>query len=109
LDDVIHISTWPGTRKATNLEVNPRCALAVATDVIDLVVEAEASDVRDPETLLAVVAAFERKYGWSLSLRGGVLREDGLPGSPVYAIHRLAPQVAFGHGPEGLTATRWRF
>ena len=109
LDDAIHVSTRPGTRKARNLEADPRCALAIATDIIDLVVETEASDVRDPETLLAVVAAFERKYGWSLSLRDGVLREDGLPGSPVNAIHRLAPRVAFGYGPEGLTATRWRF
>jgi pyridoxine/pyridoxamine 5'-phosphate oxidase len=56
VDDAYWFQTGPGTRKARNLETNPRCSVAVATHEFDLVVEGRAEPVTDPETVAAMAA-----------------------------------------------------
>jgi hypothetical protein len=54
-------------------------------------------------------AAFKEKYGWPFSVRDGKAYDESLPGPPEYAFWRVDLVRAFGYGPEGNTATRWRF
>lgn len=107
--NALHIATRPASRKGRNLASNPHCVLATATDTADLVVECRAAEINDPAEQQGALAAFEAKYQWRLTVRDGAVHDDSLPGSPVYGLHRLAPTRAFGYGPDGLTATRWRF
>lgn len=108
-DTALYVATRPTSRKGRNLAGEPHCVLTTATDVADLVVECHAIDVDDPAEQRRVLAALEAKYDWRFTVRDGVVHDDSLPGSPVYGLHRLAPTRAFGYGPDGLTATRWRF
>lgn len=48
--------TGPGTRKARNLDRDPRCALAVALQEFDLTVEGRAERVTDPAAVAARAA-----------------------------------------------------
>ena len=109
LDDTMHITTRPGSRKARNLAHNSRCVLTVSAEEIDLIVECVASEITGDPGLQRVADAFKAKYNWTLSVRDGLVHEDSLPGSPLYSFYKLAHTMVFGFGPDGLTATRWRF
>jgi hypothetical protein len=50
-DGAFWFETGTRSRKGRNLARDPRCALSVATDVFDLVVEGSAALVTDPETV----------------------------------------------------------
>lgn len=108
-DDAIYVTMRPASLKSRNLSRDPRCVITVSTDAVDLVVEGSAHRVSDDAALRRVVDAFDAKYGWRLTLRDGRLHEDGLPGQPEYVFFEVTPAKAFGYGPDGLTATRWRF
>lgn len=105
----LHVATRPTSRKGRNLAGNPHCVLSAATATADLVVECRATVIDDPAERQPVLAAFEAKYEWRLTVRDGAVHDDNLPGSPVYGLHRLEPTRAFGYGADGMTATRWRF
>jgi hypothetical protein len=109
VDSVACFATRPTSRKARNLTRNAHCVLTVATETLDLVVEAGVTRVRAPADLLRVAAGFRTKYEWDLAVRGGLVHDDTLPGSPEYHFYQLTPVRAFGYGADGLTATRWRF
>ena len=50
-DGCFWFETGQGSRKGRNLARDPRCALSLATEEFDLVVEGEASLVTDPATV----------------------------------------------------------
>ncbi|GAA3929476.1 pyridoxamine 5'-phosphate oxidase family protein [Actinomadura viridis] len=109
VDGVPCFTTRPGSRKGRNLATNPGCVITAGNDVLDLVIEGDAVRVRDDDGLRRIAGAFKAKFGWEFALRDGGAYDDGLPGSPEYGFYRITPQRAFGYGPDGLTATRWRF
>lgn len=102
-------ATRPVSRKAENIAANGRCVLSVASETFDLVVEGRPVRIHDEVGLGRVSDAMKAKYEWELTVRDGSAFEDGLPGSPEYGFYRVTPSRAFGYGPDGMTATRWRF
>ncbi|MDP9866574.1 MULTISPECIES: pyridoxamine 5'-phosphate oxidase family protein [Streptosporangium] len=108
-DETPYIATRPASRKARNLDGNPNCVLTVAGADLDLVVEGTATRVQDPDRLQQVADAFMAKYQWRFTILDGSVYDGSLPGPPEYAFYRVTPVRAFGYGPDGLTATRWRF
>ncbi|GII79750.1 pyridoxamine 5'-phosphate oxidase [Sphaerisporangium rufum] len=105
----ICVASRPGSRKGRNLAADGRCVITVSGDTLDLVVEGDAGRVTDPAGQREIIAAIQEKYGWPLTMRDGSVHDDGLPGGPEYGCYRITPVRAFGYGPDGLTATRWRF
>jgi hypothetical protein len=101
-------------RKAKNLDRDPRCALSVATEEFDLVVEGEARQVTDPPTVAAMAALWAAE-GWPAQVdeTGRALTaEFNAPsaGPPPWFVYRLSPHRATALqtvDPGG--ATRWRF
>lgn len=108
-DGVGYVASRPGTRKSRNIEANPHATVTVAAEDVDLVLETTSSRVRSSSELDRVASLFEAKYGWVFSVRDGSSYDDSLPGSPEYGFYRFTPTRAYGYGPDGLTATRWRF
>ncbi|MBG6104774.1 pyridoxamine 5'-phosphate oxidase family protein [Micromonospora vinacea] len=103
------IASRPNSRKSRNLARNPRAVITVSGDDLDLVVSADAHQVSGGAALRQVAAAFATKYDWTFTIRDDRVCDESLPGSPQYAFYEVSPVRAFGYGPDGLTATRWRF
>ncbi|MFD2093981.1 pyridoxamine 5'-phosphate oxidase family protein [Blastococcus deserti] len=111
---IFYFETGERTRKGRNLARDPRCALSVATDEFDLVVEGEASLVDEPD-VVADLAARWAADGWPASVDDtgvGLTAEFSAPsaGPPPWRIYRLPPRRAtalLAVPPGG--ATRWRF
>ena len=106
--------TGEGTRKGRNLARDPRCALSVAVNEFDLVVEGRATKVDDP----AVVADMARRWsteGWPVRVdaTGRALTADysaQSAGPPPWHVYRLAPSRATAvETVEPGRATRWQF
>jgi nitroimidazol reductase NimA-like FMN-containing flavoprotein (pyridoxamine 5'-phosphate oxidase superfamily) len=112
-DGRLFFSAGERTRKARNLARDPRCVVTVEEEPIDLVIEGEASIVRDEATLARVADAFASTAGWRVSVRQGALHDaEGAPtaGPPPYDVYEVRPTVAFGLPiGEGVIPTRWRF
>jgi Pyridoxamine 5'-phosphate oxidase len=104
----------PSTRKALNLARDPRCALSLAVHDFDLVVEGDASVVRDPEVVAARVADWVA-LGWPASVDAtgtAVTAEFSAPsaGPPPWSVYRIEVRRATGVAtvdPGG--ATHWEF
>ncbi|PZG38799.1 pyridoxamine 5'-phosphate oxidase [Spongiactinospora gelatinilytica] len=109
VDDAACFATRPASRKARNLGGSGHCVLTAATPDLDLVLEGVAARVPDAAGRRRIADAFAAEYQWHFALRGDAAYDDGLPGSPEYVFYRVTPARAFGYGPDGLTATRWRF
>ena len=75
----LHFCAGATSRKGKDLARDPRCVITAASDVIHLVVEGEATKVRDEARLRRVAAAYASKYGWEVTVRGGALCGDGPP------------------------------
>jgi hypothetical protein len=110
------VSSRPGSVKGRNLlrgggggDGGGHCVVTAATDLGDLVLEGVAGHVTDLGRQRDLAEAFVAKYDWRFALRDGRVYDDSLPGSPEYAFFEITPEKAFGYGPDGLTATRWRF
>ena len=114
VDDAFWFETGERTRKGKNLARDPRCALSVATQDFDLVVDGEAAKVTDPATVAAMAARWAAE-GWPASVDStgqAITAEYSAPsaGPPPWAVYRLAPRQATALAtvdPGG--ATRWRF
>ena len=63
VDGSFWFESGEGTRKARNLARDPRCALSLATQEFDLVVEGEARQVTDPPTVAAMATRWAAA-GW---------------------------------------------
>jgi hypothetical protein len=112
LDDRFFFTSGPKTRKSQNLATNPNCAIAVALDDLDLVVEGIATKVTDEATLERLAEAF-RAQGWPATVSDGALTaEYSAPsaGSPPWYLYEVTAKAAFGVATkEPFGATRWRF
>jgi hypothetical protein len=112
LDDRFYFTSGPKTRKSQNLATNPNCAIAVALDDLDLVVEGIATKVTDEATLERLAEAF-RAQGWPATVIDGALTaEYSAPsaGPPPWYLYEMTPTTAFGVATkEPYGATRWRF
>ena len=113
-DGCIFFETGQSTRKGRNLARDPRCALSVATQEFDLVVEGDAGVITDPATVADMAARWAAE-GWPARVdeTGQALTaEFSAPsaGPPPWHVYRLTPHTATALAtvdPGG--ATRWRF
>lgn len=64
LNGALYFNAKGTTRKAKNLAVNPHCIMAVGDDTFDLMVEGDATRVRDEAKLRRAAALFASKYPW---------------------------------------------
>src|SRR6185312_6692519 len=110
---VSHDGSWyftsgPATRKSHNLARDPRCALGVATEPFDLVVEGTAERVTDAVELSAVAGAYNRS-GWPAEVDGDTFTAQySAPsaGPPPWHVYRVRPSTVFALGtsePGGAT------
>lgn len=113
VDDALHFVAGASTRKAKNLVHDPHCVITASGPSLDLVVEGEATKVRDEAKLQRVTDAYASKYEWHVTVRGGAFHDtEGAPtaGPPPYDVYEVTFTTAFGFGTdESLTSTRWRF
>jgi Pyridoxamine 5'-phosphate oxidase len=112
MDGALHFSSSPAARKAKNLARSPHCVITAGTPALDLVVEGQATTVRDEATLRRLAEAYASKYQWQVTVRDGALWGEGAPtaGPPPYHVYVITPTAAFGFGTdETFGATRWRF
>ncbi len=113
-DGCFWFETGQRTRKGRNLARDPRCALSVATQEFDLVVEGQATVVTDAATVAAMAARWAAE-GWPARVDDtglALTAEYSAPsaGPPPWHVYRLTPRTATAVGtvlPGG--ATRWRF
>jgi hypothetical protein len=112
VDSALYFNSGPGTRKSQNLEKNPRCALAVATEPFDLVIEGAARKVTDGTTLERIAEAY-RKVGWNPTVRDGALYADysaPAAGPPPYHVYEVRPATVYALATdEPYGATRFNF
>ena len=115
VDDRLHTTTNPSARKGRNLARDPRCAITVRTDGLDLVLEGDAVRVTDDADLRRIADAYQTKYGWPAIVRDRAFDAPyGGPtaGPPPYEVYAVNPATVFGFGTEEEFAphtTRWRF
>src|SRR5918999_4225133 len=64
VDGTLHFAASDTTRKAKNLATDPRCAVAVAGESLDLMVEGDAVKVHEEATLRRVAEKYASKYEW---------------------------------------------
>ena len=113
-DGCFWFETGKHTRKGKNLARDPRCALSVATQEFDLVVEGEAALVTDA-AMVAEMASRWAAEGWPARVDDtglALTAEYSAPsaGPPPWYVYRLTPRTATALAtvaPGG--ATRWRF
>jgi hypothetical protein len=110
LDSTFWFQTGAGTRKARNVERDPRCSIAVSILDADVVLEGDAARVTDP-SLLAAVAKAWADNGWPAEpdeSGPGVTAPFNAPtqGPPPWNVYRVSPRsatVTLGTEPGGLT------
>lgn len=106
--------TGERTRKGRNLARDPRCALSLATEEFDLVVEGDGRQVTDPTTVAAMAARWAAR-GWPARVddTGRAITADySAPsaGPPPWLVYRVdARTVTALATVEPGGATRWRF
>jgi nitroimidazol reductase NimA-like FMN-containing flavoprotein (pyridoxamine 5'-phosphate oxidase superfamily) len=113
LDGALYFVAGEATRKARNLARDAHCVMTAATEDAHLVVEGEATKLRDDAKLQQVAAAYAAKYGWHVTVRDGAFEAEygaSTAGPPPYAVYELTPRTALGFGTdETFSPTRWRF
>jgi Pyridoxamine 5'-phosphate oxidase len=103
------------TRKAKNIDRDPRCAVSVATQGFDVMISGDAQRVTDPATV-AAIAALWAKSGWPAEpdeSGTGITAPFNAPtlGPPPWFIYEIRPDTATAVGTAEDTpgSTRWRF
>lgn len=103
-------------RKTALLEAQPRCSFAASTDGVDLVYEATAVPVTDPDLVAAVADAYHRKYSWPVTVTadGAFDAPFGAPaaGPPPYRVFGYQPVTVWAFGTDeryAARSTRWDF
>jgi hypothetical protein len=112
-DAAFWFETGPETRKAKNIDRDPRCTLSLATHEFDLVADGEAEKVTDPSTVAAMAARWAAE-GWPARVDDtglALTAEYSAPsaGPPPWFVYRLTPRTLTALltvEPGG--ATRWR-
>jgi pyridoxine/pyridoxamine 5'-phosphate oxidase len=112
VDGKFYFTSGPRLRKSRNLAANPRCAVSVSLDDIDVVVEGTARKVSD-QAVLERVANLYAALGWPAQASpGAITAEFSAPsaGHGPWDLYVVKPAAAVGvatNEPHG--ATRWRF
>jgi len=114
VDGAFWFETGERTRKARNIERDPRCSLSVSTLEYDLTIEGHAAKVTD-EATVASLAARWRAGGWPAEVdSSGVALTAAFSapsaGPPPWSVYRVEIAAATALGivaPGG--AMRWRF
>src|SRR6267142_1338673 len=109
-DGCFWFETGQGSRKGRNLARDPRCAMSLATEEFDLVVEGEATVVTDPATV-ADMAARWATGGWPARVDDtgvALTAEFSAPsaGPPPWHVYRLRPKKAFAYARPTTVDTR---
>ncbi|UQX88654.1 pyridoxamine 5'-phosphate oxidase family protein [Jatrophihabitans telluris] len=113
-DGAFWFQSGESTRKGRNIALDSRCALSVATDQFDLVIDGDARRVTDPATVAARARRWNEQ-GWPARVDDSGLAltaEFNAPsaGSPPWFVYRIEARAATALAtvdPGG--ATRWRF
>jgi PPOX class probable F420-dependent enzyme len=102
-DESLWFTSGVRTRKARNLRADPRCVVTTDNPVEPVVVEGVAEVVRDPGTILELVARMNHKYSSELTLE--FLNPE------VNATFRVRPHWVFSLNDKEFTGspTRWVF
>lgn len=112
IDDKFYFTSGPRLRKSRNLAANPRCAVSVSLDDIDVVVEGTARKVTDLSTLERVANLYA-SLGWPARASGGAITaEFSAPsaGRGPWDLYAVTPTASVGVATkEPFGATRWRF
>lgn len=109
LDDTFYFTSGPQLRKSRNLAANPRCAVSVSLDDIDVVVEGTASKVTDPDTLERVASVYASS-GWQARASAGAITAEfnapsaGRGSCDLYAVSPSAAVAVATKEPHGATA-----
>ena len=100
LDEGFCFITGKHSRKARNLEANPRCTVTVERNEETVVVEGTAAMHSDPDLLQRFKAVYSPKYEWDM---------QGFE-EPIWVVkpHKVFAFIASGDDFAG-TATRWIF
>jgi pyridoxine/pyridoxamine 5'-phosphate oxidase len=114
VDGAFWFATGERTRKGRNLARDPRCAMSLAVHEFDVVVEGEAHQVLEPETVAAMAARWVAE-GWparvddsGVALTAAYSAQSA--GPPPWHVYRLVPaSVTALETVEPGRATRWRF
>jgi len=113
LDGALYFCTGSDERKARNLARNAHCVITTGCNTfsegLDLVVEGDALQVRDENTLQRVAGAYDSKYGppFHFTVRNGAFWND--EGGEAL-LFEVTPATAFGFGKsDAFSQTRWRF
>ena len=112
--DAFFIASNPTKRKTRNLDADPRCVVSHDAGDLHLVVEGEASRVRDADGLQRATEAFASVYDWPTTVASDMLDAPyGAPtsGGAPFNVYEVRPIRAFGFPTDGenFTPTRWRF
>jgi hypothetical protein len=108
----VYVVAGPGTRKARNLDADPRCTVSVSLTGMDLTMEGTAARVRDRGTLERLAAVY-RDGGWPAEVEGEAFTAPFTApsgGPPPWNLYRVSVDTAFGvASAEPSGASRWRF
>jgi general stress protein 26 len=100
-EGAFYFSTGSRSRKARNLAVNSHCVVTTDQATEAVIIEGEASEVRDRSLIERFLPPYEAKYDWKMSADEG----------PYFCV-RPAVAFAFTEGAEAGGATnpaRWTF
>jgi nitroimidazol reductase NimA-like FMN-containing flavoprotein (pyridoxamine 5'-phosphate oxidase superfamily) len=113
LDDAIHFATGPSEQKAVNLRTNRNVTLTTGCNQwaqgLDVVIEGEAVQVTDEESLERLAEAWETKWDgrWRYEVHDGSFRdEDGAGAVLVFSV-TPSKVLAFAKGTFGQTRHRF--
>jgi hypothetical protein len=114
LEGTFWFETGERSRKGKNLARDPRCALSLATQEFDVVIEGDGQQMTDPPTVARMAELWARE-GWPAQVDAtgrALTAEFSAPsaGPPPWFVYRLNPRTATALAtvdPGG--ATRWRF
>ena len=114
LDGAVHFVTGRSERKAKNLAAGNANVLvitgATGWDGLDVVVEGEARQVSDPDSLARLAEAFTQKYDDFFGLRVHDGRLEGAGTTDELLAFEVYGSKAFGFGKgASFSQTRWRF
>jgi hypothetical protein len=114
VDGTFYFSAGATTRKARNLEHNPRCVLTIATHDFDLIFEGKGARVTDQATARRIAEVYSAQ-GWEVSVGDGTASLNGAysapsAGPPPWDIYEVTTETVYALGTtEPYGATRWSF
>jgi len=111
-DGILYFTSGAGSRKSRNLAANPRCAISVVLEGLDLAIEGSAAITREAATLERLCVLYNQQ-GWEPTVKAGAFTAPySAPsaGPPPWDLYAMTLVTIFGVATaEPYGATRWRF